>query len=558
MVEKIFKLLGREFGDLHSAALLLGLSSFASQLLALIRDRLLAAQFGASSELDIYYAAFRIPDLVYVSLASFISVSVLIPFIIGGLKEKKAEVRRFLDSALTLFCLLLVVVSAILFVLMPYLSRWLAPGFDEQAIRQLITLSRWLLLSPFLLGLSNLVGAVTQSLRRFFIYALSPLLYNVGIIVGVIFLSPRFGLIGLVWGVVLGALLHLLIQVPTVVRAKLMPRLSAEIAWTQLKPVILLSIPRTLTLSAHQLSILVLVALASLFGAGAIAVFNFAFNLQSVPLSIIGVSYSVAAFPTLVALFSGGEHDKFIKQLTMALRHILFWSVPAVVMFIVLRAQIVRVILGSGQFDWRDTRLTAAALALFIISVAAQSMILLFVRGYYAAGKTRRPLWLNVTSSILIIVIAAVLSALVRVRPELLENFADLLRVGDLTETAVLVLPLAFSLGVLINLGLFWHYFQKDFGRFPRLVDRALHDSIIGSLAAGLVTYILLTWLGRIFDLNTFVGIFGQGFIAGIIGLAVFALVLHWRRNEELSELIRSIRGKFWRTKPVAPEPEGL
>ncbi len=163
-------------------------------------------------------------------------------------------------------------------------------------------LSRILLLSPILLGLSNLFGSVTQTFKRFFVCATSPLLYNVGIIIGILYLYPRFGLQGVVWGVILGALMHLGLQVPFVWSEGLLPRFRTP-DWGEVKRVIFLSLPRTFALSVTQIAMIFILGLASLMTVGSIAIFNLAYSLDSVPLSIIGVSYSLAAFPTLARLF---------------------------------------------------------------------------------------------------------------------------------------------------------------------------------------------------------------------------------------------------------------
>lgn len=558
-MENLWRWFNKEFNGLHEAALLLALSSLASQILALVRDRLLAASFGAGRELDIYYAAFRLPDLVYVSIASFISVAVVIPLLAEKQKANNQNgAKNLLSNIFTAFLLVMVVVSAGLFILMPLLVPLVAPGFNSAELSQLITLSRILLLSPFLLGLSNLFGAVTQSLRRFFIYALSPILYNVGIIIGVVFFYPRLGLPGLVWGVALGALLHLAIQWPTIASYGLFPRLIRRFNWSELRQVIWLSLPRTLGLGAVQLTTLVLVSIASLISAGSIAVFNFANNLQSVPLAIIGVSYSVAAFPTLVNLFSNGQREQFIKQVTTAIRHILFWSLPTTVLFIVLRAQIVRVILGSGRFSWSDTRLTAAALALFVVSLVAQSLVLVIVRAYYSSGQTKRPLIVNVLCAVLTIALAVIFWRLLISMPQLRSFLDSILRVDDLAGTAVLALPLAFSCGSILNLWLLWYLFQRDFGRFSQVVDRSIGQSVTASLAAGVVAYVMLNFLDNFLDLNTFIGIFTQGLGAGLVALIVFIFILWHFQNKELNEIVKSLHTKFWRSRPIAPEPEGL
>ena len=557
-MENLWRWFNKEFNGLHEAALLLALSSLASQILALVRDRLLAAQFGAGRELDIYYAAFRLPDLVYVSIASFISVAVVIPLLAERYKVTDlTAAKAFLNNIFTAFFLVMVVVSALCFILMPFLAPLLAPGFSPEALAHLVTLSRILLLSPFLLGLSNLFGAVTQSLRRFFIYALSPILYNVGIIIGIVYFYPRLGLPGLAWGVALGALLHLAIQWPTVIKHGLFPRL-ARLDWRELRQVVWLSLPRTLGLAAGQVTTFVLVAIASLISTGAIAVFNLANNLQSVPLTIIGVSYSVAAFPTLVQLFTNGQREQFLQQITTAIRHILFWSLPTTVLFIILRAQIVRVILGSGRFSWQDTRLTAAALALLVLSLAAQSLVLVLVRAYYSAGQTKRPLLVNVLTAGLTVALALVFWRILATNPGPRLFVESLLRVDDLAGTALLALPLAFTIGALLNLWLLWQLFQRDFGRFPKLVDKAIIQSAVASLAGGVAAYLALNLLDNWLDLNTFFGIFTQGLLAGLLGLIVFIFILRRWDNKELAEITHSLHHKFWRTRPIAPEPEGL
>lgn len=559
MVERLFGWLNREWGSLHQAAFLLGGSALASQILALVRDRLLAARFGAGQELDIYYAAFRVPDLLYVSIASFVSVTILIPFIVTNLKEGNGEAaRKFLDSVFTAFLIFMIPLLVLVWFLAPFLASRVAPGFPPQALFELTTLMRVLLLSPLLLGLSNLFGAITQSVNKFLIYALSPVLYNLGIILGLLFFYPLWGLTGLAYGVVLGALLHAAIQLPGVIHSRLLPQLTTKIDWRALWRVLAISLPRTLTLGAHQIALLVLVAMGSLLGVGAVAVFNFALNLQSVPLSIIGVSYSVAAFPLLVKLFTNGEKKEFTEQLSSAMRHVIFWSIPAVVMFIVLRAQIVRVILGAGEFDWRDTRLTAAALALFVLSLVGQNLVLLFVRAYYASGLTRRPFVLHALSSLLMIVSAWLLLRLGIGHTFWWSLFERALRVEGVANTGVLILPLSFSIGVFFNLGLFWHYFQKDFGHFPRVVDRAIAQSAIASLLAGLVSYQTLNWLAPLLNLNKFWGILVQGFAAGFLGLAILVIALRYFKNKEIGEIEKALREKLWQTKPIAPEPEGL
>ncbi|MEX0933666.1 MAG: lipid II flippase MurJ [Candidatus Paceibacterota bacterium] len=557
MVERFLKLLYQEIGGLHEAAFLLALFAFFSKILALLRDRLLAQHFGAGLELDIYYAAFRIPDFIYVSLASLVASAVLIPFIVHILDDRD-RTKQFINTIFTVFFGAIVLVSAVVFFFMPQLSGLVAPGFTEDSLSELVLLSRIMIFSPFLLGLSGFFASITQSLRRFFVYALTPLLYNAGIIIGIIFFYPLWGLPGLAYGVVLGAILHMLIQIPVLIKSGIVPHFTFSIDWKKIREVLSLSLPRTVTLSAHHFVILVLVGLASLMVEGSISVFNLSFNLQSVPLSIIGVSYSIAAFPTLAKLLGSGRSADFVKHVVAAMRHIIFWSIPVIVLFVVLRAQIVRTILGTGEFGWEDTRLTAAALALFSISILAQSLILLFVRGYYAAGETRKPLIINVASSLFVIVLAFFFVWLVREIPLVAYFMHSLFRVEGVSGTEILMLPLAFSLGVGVNVLVLWEFFRKDFSIATEGLGRVLRQSIFSSFLMGIVAYFALQVFDDIFDINTFLGIFGQGALAGFLGIGAGILTLYLMDNTELSEIIVSLRRKFWKSEHLVPDQDEL
>lgn len=563
MVKKVWQLLSGEWQGLHEAAYLLGFFAFLSQLLALVRDRLLAHSFGASHALDLYYAAFRIPDFIFVSLGSIVSLSVLIPFLLERIEQSEEEAKHFLTQLFSFFFLLMAAASAVAYFFTPQLLANLFPEYLGDAnYADLVAMSRILLLSPLFLGLSNFLASVTQIYKRFFLYALSPLLYNIGIIAGVVWLYPLWGLSGLAWGVALGAVLHCLIQVPFVVSQGFFPRFTLRIQWSTIRRVVWLSLPRTITLSANELSKLFLIALAALLTAGSVSVFSFAYNLQSVPLSIIGVSYSLAAFPVLTKLFTSGETEKFIRQMINSAQHIIFWTLPATVLFIVLRAQVVRVILGTGSFDWSDTRLTAATLALFVLSLVPQSLALLFVRSYYARGRTWTPLLLNLISSAAIILGSWGLIQLFRASSLFRFFVADLLRVGGdasagaLAQVEVLMLSLGFSLGLGLNLLLHWLFFHHDYPSFSRPVLRTFWCSFSASVLAGAVTYLGLRYFDDIFDINTFWGIFAQGLLGGLLGIAAGIAVLWLMKSRELAVIWQTLHHRIRGTTIIGPDPD--
>lgn len=562
MVNRVINLFRREIAGLHEAAILLGTFTLTSQFLGLIRDRLLAGSLGAGSSLDIYYSSFRIPDLIFATIASFVSVTVLIPLLsqkIGG--GKILEARNFMAGVFSSFLIVMALVSITAFLLMPTFADWIAPGFNEAAKREMILLSRILLLSPILLGLSNLYGSITQAYKKFLLYSLCPVFYNLGIIVGVVFFLPRVGLSGIVWGVILGSLFHFLLQLPSIVEFKFWPRLSLSAIkqnFDDIKKVVLISLPRTITLSINQIALFFVIALASVLGQGAISIFNLSFNLQSVPSVIFGVSYSVAAFPTLTNLFYKKQMQEFLDKIREASQHIIFWSLPAMILFIVLRAQIVRVILGSGEFGWVATRLTAACVAIFSVSILAQGLTHLFVRAYYAGGLTKKPLVINVFSSVVAITSAFVLVYFYSRIDSLRFITEKLLRVEDIEGSIILMLPLAFSLGSILNIVLMLLMFKKDFDFKLKPLGDTFIRTLLSALLGGAIAYQLLNWLDKFFNLNTFLGIFTQGFLAGLGGIVAMVVALWFLRSQELRHLLASLRHKFWKVEVIRPEPEEL
>ena len=488
MVRSVLHLVYREVRGLHQAAYVLALFAFGSQLLALLRDRLLAHQFGAGYELDVYYAAFRIPDLLYVLFASTLSVYVLIPFVARARESTGGdrEASHLLSEVFSVFLLVYAVLAGITAVAAPYVAPLLFPALADDG--QLITLMQILLLQPLFLGISSLFGVVTQLGHRFVLYALSPLIYNLGIIFGIVVLEPHFGLSGLAWGVVVGAIGHMAIQIPLVRTSPLAFWTTMRVSRQRMMDIFVTSLPRASTLSLNQIVLLIFVSLAGMMTVGSVSVFQFAYNLQSVPLAIIGVSYSVAAFPILAELCARQEFERFRLHIITALRHIIFWSLPTIALIIVLRAHVVRVVLGSGAFDWGDTRLTAAVLALLAISLVAQAINLLAVRALYAGGYTWSPLYATVFGVLLSLVTAIGLLELVTISSGLQANLATLLRVSDVAGSEVLLLAIGYSVGMLaqslVLLVLLQRMYQLELYWLPEHLWVSLVATVFASAAS--------------------------------------------------------------------------
>lgn len=563
MMSRLLNLLNRDVATMNQAALVLGIFSLLSQLFGLLRDRLLATLVGPSAALDVYYAAFRIPDLIYNSIAVLFSVTVIIPFITHhlGKEGEHTSLKKFFDSIYTVYIGGMGVVCLIACIAMPYLTHLSAPGFDAVQRADLTLFSRVMLLSPLLMGLSSLLGAFAQVRGKFFALAIAPVFYNIGILLGVILLRPLWGMLGVVIGVVIGAVLYLVIQLPTLHTLGKIPRLTRVVDWPVVKQVITLSLPRTLASSLSNITFLMMSAAASLLAVGSISVLQFAYTIQTTPLMIIGISYAMAAFPTMNRLFAEKQTKEFVDLIHRATRNIFFLSIPAALFIIVLRAQIVRVLLGAGEFSWNDTRLVAAALALFAISITAQCMILLLARGFYAMGNTRTPLKINTLGLIITTASAVGLLALYRYAPMFQDFLDSLLRIEGSTGPSVVLLSAAFSIGQIANACMLWQRFHK---RIEGTVveTKALGHALFHTLGAGIIAstavYGMLLLISRGVDQATFGGILVQGLIAGVVGIAIYGIILKALNNEDIGLFIKTFKTKFWKTKPLMPEQSEL
>ncbi len=558
MVRKIFSLVNKEIANIHDAAYFLAFFTFLSQILGLFRDRMLTHYYGAGEMLDIYYAAFKVPDFLFVAIGSFISVSIVIPFLQDKINAGKEKAKEFVNNLFSLFFFSIIVTCTLAYLFMPAISEFLFKGVSQSALEQIIYYGRMLLLSPILMGVSNLFASITQVHRRFVLFAMSPIIYNLSILLGIIFLKPLFGMGGIIAGVLIGAFLHGVIQIPFVMKMGLLPDLVLPINFKAIKEVFVVAFPRTLGLLIGSVAIIGVVAIASTLPTGSIAIFNLAYNLQSVPLIMIGLSYSMAAFPLLSKLFSNGETKKFVETISVASKHIIFLSLPVIALFVVLRAQIVRVVLGSGNFSWDDTRLTAACFAIFSISAAAQSIAMLFVRAYYASGSTKKPLLINVFSGIMLIVLPFVFLSIFKYVPSVKHFFEYIFKIENIQGSEVIALPLGFTLGSIINAILFIYVFERDHKNVWKGIRHTLFHSICGAVMIGFASYIGLNVFDNLFDVTHLWGIFFQGFLAGIFGIMIGVLTLHILGSKELLEVSKTLKHKIWKTKDLVMDQTEL
>lgn len=550
MIRNALRFLSVEVRGLHAAVFVLAFSSFLSSLLALARDRILAHVFGAGEVLDLYNAAFRLPDLIFVGTGALVSVYILIPELA---RRAESEQKDYLDTILAGFSVFASLVAIVAAVLAPYILAVLFPQFvAEGSFDTLVLLTRIMLMQPILLGLSNIFAAITQSRNRYTLYSISPLLYNIAIIFGVVVLYPLMGLAGLAWGVVLGAFLHVAIQIPSIIHDGFLVRMPWIREPKALFTTAFISMPRALTLSMSEIAELGLIALAGLLAPGSIAIFVFAYNLQAVPLGIIGASYSTAAFPTLAAALSRGEKETFIEHVATAARYVLFWSLPATALILVLRAYLVRVVLGSGHFDWTDTRLTAAVFALLALALAAQGISLLLIRAYYAAGRTFVPFFVSTGTAVVTLGLAVFFLDIFK-NSLLLQQIQDLMRLSDVGGTQVISLGLAYAIASITGTCALVVLFERRFGGFVRRISSAWWHGVIASLVALFAAYAVLVALGPLDVGSTTGSVFFKGLVGGLTGLIVAGIAYWVQGSRELNDTILSIYSRYFRhdLKPV-------
>ncbi|MHB8914058.1 MAG: lipid II flippase MurJ [Minisyncoccota bacterium] len=542
---------------LHQAAYLLAGLTLASQALALLRDRTFAHTFGAGQVLDLYYAAFRVPDIVFALVSSLVSAYVLIPLITDMDKE---SVRRLLSESATFLFAVGGAICIALGIFMPQFLALLYPNLVASSHQAaFILLARILLLQPILLGLSGIIASVTQVHRRFMLFALSPVLYNLGIIFGTVVLYPLWGLVGIGIGVVIGAVGYLIVHIPVVISAGVMPSFRLP-TFSRMSPVVRNSVPRTLALGVNSFTMLVLTAMASRLGTGDISVFTFAGNLEAVPLALIGSSYAVAAFPALSEALSLKKHDEFMKVLSASARHIILWSIVALGLIVVLRAHIVRVILGTGAFDWNATRLTAALLAVCAVGLVVDALELLFSRALYAARQSWRPLAYQLGAGAFTILLAFVF--LKMPSSGMPATLAAILKVSDVHNSGILLLALANVLGQFFLVFLSLIALRSVAPGLSRTLVRPVIDGSIAAVAGGVAAYGVLALEGGILPLTSLVSVFTQGFVAGVVGLAAAAIALYLTENEEfrivasaLGRLLRPHAERLGILQPSAEEP---
>lgn len=527
-------------GSVTSAAIIIGALSLLSRVFGVVRDNILAGMFGAGDVLDAYTSSFLIPDMLLQLLMLGALSASFIPIFSKYYGSDDEKAWKFTSNILNVFGVAFAIVSIIAFLAAPWLMHLVAPGYAGDKLELAIAMSRVIYVSELFFAVSMVFGSVLQGTKRFFLYALAPIVNNVGIILGAVFFVSFLGPIGLAWGSVLGAAMHALLQTVGVYALGFRYTFGIRFRDPDLRITCVQMIPRVLGLAVNQVNFVVMVAFASLSVAGSATVLKFAYNLNSFPIGIIAMAYAVASFPVMCERMAKKDVPGFVDAFSHAVRQVLLWIIPVTVLFLLLRAQIVRLAFGRGHFDWVATVTTADTLAFFAMSFAAQALVYILVRAFFALEDTKTPFVAGVVGAALNIVLGYFLG----------------------TQYGPVGLGIAFSVAAIVQVAVLWALLHHRVGNLdePRILRATLLMTAAGVLA-GIVTqaakygYVLVaTHFGfwTIASLETTAAVFFQVIIAGGLGMGVYVAVGVWMRNEDMLGFARSVRRKLFRqVRPV-------
>ncbi|MEW6086864.1 MAG: murein biosynthesis integral membrane protein MurJ [bacterium] len=459
-------LLNRETNSIGTGGIIFAFSALLSRFLGLVRDRLLANQFGAGETLDIYYASFQIPDFFYnlfiLGTLSIAFIPVFTGYIQNGERQKfSQESLEFANTILNVVFIFMGAGCLILIIFAPFILRLIVPGFSGEKYAETVMMTRIMLFSPFFFSISSVFGSMLTSFRRFIVISLAPMLYNLGIIFGVVFLAPVLDIKGLAGGVVMGAFSHLMVQFIATKYLGYRYQKIIDINNEGIKKFTRLFVPRIISMDLSQVSVLVANIFGSVLSGGSIAVFNLANNIQSLPLGLFSISLTSAAFPHLSEAAAGKNFMKFRENLFKTGRKIIFFMVFSSVILFIFSQPIVRLLLSTGKFSGKETAITSAVLSCFCLSLFPQGLIPLFLRGFYSLQDTVTPLVINIISIIVDISASFFFIMLLGSANRVNKFIFGFFGIVETTDIRVLGLALGFSLASWINL--FLVYFLIHF-----------------------------------------------------------------------------------------------
>lgn len=515
--------------------------------ISLIQTFIIARYFGVGRELDAYVTANRLPELIVVLISGGALGHAFIPIFSGYLaRDDQPGAWRLASMVINTVFVAALVISTLVFLAAPWLvPNVIAPGFDAITTAQTVELMRILLLGTIIFSISGIFSGILQSHNHFLLPALAPIMYDLGILFGVVFLLRPLGLVGVAIGTVGGAALHLLIQVPGLVRYRMRWQPIFDPTDPQLRRVLRLMIPRIIGLGVFQLNFLIMTNIASRLGAGAISAFDWGWRLMQIPQTLIGTAMGIVIFPTLASLSATGDEQGKKVAMSGALRFILLASIPSAIGLIVVGQPLISLLEG-GAFDASASALVYSTLRAFMLGLVVHSMLEVVARSFYADGDTYTPLWAALGGAGINLVLSFALSGVAQADSQM--SFRLLAEQIPLTTLTTITgnpagLALANSLGTGFEVLVLLWLLQR---RWQGIQEGTLLATTVKAITASLVmalVLIALQWVWAGLGLATR----GKFFVVAelgvqvVVGGGVFLVVAWWLQMEELRVLVRLI-----------------
>jgi putative peptidoglycan lipid II flippase len=519
---------------LARAGLIVSAGFLAARALGYVRVVVIGSTIGEGPELDAFFAAFRIPDLIFQLVAAGTVAAALVPMVAAELGTGRASrAWQIVSTIASLMTVGLVVLAGLAWLAAPALVGLITPGFEGAQLARTIELTRLMLLAPMFLALGAVATSALNAHRRFAAAALAPIVYDLAIIGAAFILVPSLGVTGLALGVVAGALGHLLVQLPALSRAGFRFRPSLDARDPDVRRTLALMGPRALALGAGQITFVVATSLASGLAAGSVTAFTFAFTVFSIPLSVIGVPLGVVALPELSRDLARGAVDEFVALVTRSLRLIIFIIVPIAALGMALREPALTLLFNHGRFTEGGVELVADTLLVLLVALPGEALLTILVRAFYANRDTRTPAVAAILAVVLNVSIGIVAVTMLGWG---LAGMAAGIAVGSSVEAILLLIVL-----------------RREIPAFdPGPIVRLALPVVLASAVAGLVAAASLAAIG---DALPGVPLHLRATIelaaGGGLGLAAYAVLVRIVRVPELGVIMRLMSDTLSRLRPA-------
>lgn len=524
-----------------SAAIILGAASGLSAFLGLVKTRFLASYFGVSRELTIFYTADKLPNLVYSVLVVGAVSTVFIPVFTSLLKKEKEVAFDVASSIINSTFILFLIIGSGMFLFSPALINLLAVGnFSNEEITLGSNLMRIMLASQILLVAGSLATSVLQSFKYFIIPALAPVVYNIGMIVGIVFLSPKIGIYGPAMGVALGAALHFSIQIPLLKKSGFKFSLTLNLKDKNFKKMFSLIPPRIVSVLISNIIQTINNSLAILVSAPSVIFLKFADQLQTFPVSLFGISMASASLPTLSSQSSPDEKDKFKETFLTSLHQMIYLVMPLSAILLILRVPAIRIVYGVSNFPWEATIITAQTLAFFSISIFAQSSNYLITRAFYALKDTATPVAVNIVTALI--------------------NISISIYLVTVAKFGVWAIALSYTLTSFLDMCALMFLLNRKVGGFDKEKLLIPFTKISWATASmGVMLYIPMKLLDQfVFDTTRTINLLALTLVAGIVGMGTYILLTRLFKVEEIQLFYKLLRKLKISKKDIAAEAVDL